>query len=392
MIASTVIFGLLTAFLIFMLLRVTRQRDRLQARVDAMGEGEQLFRALSSEALERNNQSFLQLAEATLAKHHEKSKGEFEKKEEKIDSLFKPVKEALGKLGDGMNALEKERKQDSAVVKEQLKSLAEAEKELAKETHQLKRALKSPMVRGKWGELQLKRVVELAGMVDRVDFYEQHQVEGQMRPDMVVRLAGDRYIVIDAKTPFDAYLEAMETEDQDERNRKLQTHTRHLRSHIMALGKKGYWEQFESTPEFVILFLPSEHFFSAALEQDPTLIEMGVDHNVILATPTTMIGLLRAISYGWKQENLSKHAKEISEIGSELYKRISDLSVHFSKLGRSLDAGVEAYNKMVGSMESRVLVTARKFKQLGVAPEQSQPSPITPIEKLTRSTQSPELD
>ena len=369
------------------------ERGGMEEKIKALEEAKDTFRSLSAEALEKNNAAFLNLAQQVMEKHHEKSKGVLDKKEQSILDLFKPVKETLARLDTGMKHLEGERKADQASLKKQLEHMVETERELRKETSTLVKALRTPIARGQWGEIQLKRVVELAGMVKQCDFVEQSSVqagEGRLRPDLIVKLPGGKQIIIDAKTPFEAYFDSLSTEDPEEKERKLQTHARHVRQHIQALGKKSYWEQFEHTPEFVILFLPSEAFFSAAVEHDPSLIEIGVDHGVVLATPTTLIGLLRVIAYGWKQESLSEHAHQISLLGEELYKRITDMSSHWHKVGKSLTSSVDAYNKAVGSLETRVLVTARKFQTLGIGKEETSP-PTHLIDQMTRPITSPEM-
>jgi DNA recombination protein RmuC len=320
------------------------------------------FRALSQEALEKSNRSFLELARASL-----------EQKREEISSLVSPVKESL-------KALEMK-----------IERMSATEKQLYLETSNLAKALRSPNVRGRWGEIQLKRVVEISGMLNHCDFYEQVQEEtgeGRFRPDLIVRLPGDRQVVIDAKVPLEAYLAATSALDEETRQSKLKEHAKQVRSHLIALGRKSYWEKFQPTPEFVVLFLSSETFFSAALEFDPTLIEYGVEQGVIIATPTTLIALLRSISYGWKQKELSQNAKEISELGYELYKRLVDMSTHFSKLGRSLKGAVEDYNRAIGSLETRVLVSARRLKDLHAAPSDTDLDAIEGIEKIPRLIQT----
>lgn len=342
------------------------------------------FKALSLESLEKNNQAFLTLANATLEKFQERAEGTFEKKSHAIQELFTPVKESLVKLGEGMQQIESDRKGDQAVLKEQIKNMVEIEKELREETSMLIRALRMPIVRGRWGEMQLRRVVELCGMVNHCDFFEQQQedtLEGKLRPDMIIKLPGDKQVIVDAKTPFEAYFDAMQEDDEKLKESKLKQHAKHVRMHIVSLGKKAYWENFEPTPEFVVLFLPSESFFSAALEQDPSLIEIGVDQKVVIATPMTLIGLLRAIAYGWKQETLTKHTKDIYALGKELYKRICDMHEHITKVGKSLSNSVENYNKMVGSLETRVIVSARKFQMLGIGVQEDEMSPTHLVEQ-----------
>jgi DNA recombination protein RmuC len=345
------------------------------------------FRALSSEALEKNNRSFLDLAKTSLEKFQEGAKGELEKRQTAIAELLNPVKESLQKLDQGMRQIEKERKGDQESLKTQIQSLFENEKILKQETSNLVKALRSPLTRGRWGEIQLRRVVELAGMLNHCDFFEQQQEigdAGRMRPDLIVRLPGGRQVIIDAKVPLEAYLEAIHSEDEAVRFQRFKDHARQVRAHVSTLGKKAYWERFQPTPEFVILFLPAETFFSAALEYDPSLIEAGAEQNVILATPTTLIALLRAVAYGWKQENLSRQVEKLHELGQDLYKRLADMNSHFSKMGRSLASAVEHYNKGIGSLETRVLVTARKFKEMGVVPGQIEIEEVDCIEKIPR--------
>ncbi|HSX04136.1 MAG TPA: DNA recombination protein RmuC [Rhabdochlamydiaceae bacterium] len=374
MILSTVGFlafcGLLYGALKFhrLLLRCTLAEEKYKHLKETHDHLSETFKALSHESLEKNSRSFLDLAQMTFA----------------------PVKETLGKLDLGMQALEKERKGDQAGLKQQVSQLIDVEKELRKETSNLVKALRTPIARGRWGEIQLKRVVELAGMLNHCDFFQQtHEVteDVRMRPDLIVKLAGGRQVIVDAKVPLEAYLEAMQTENESYKEAKLKDHARQVRAHIQQLGKKSYHQSFQPTPEFVILFLPAETFFSAALEQDPSLIELGAEQNVILATPTTLIALLRAVAYGWKQESLSRHAEEVRELGHELYKRIVDMTDHFSKMGRALTSAVDAYNKGIGSLESRVLVTARKFKEMGAASSTLEAETVELVEKTARDVQ-----
>lgn len=375
-------------------LKYTAAQERLSYLTEAQENLSSAFKSLSFEALEKNNRAFLDLAKATLEKYQEGAKGELEKRHQSIMETINPVKEALTKIDAEMKLLEKERKGDQEALKEHLRILVESEKHLRLETASLVKALRTPIGRGRWGEIQLKRVVELAGMLNHCDFFEQISKEGdegQLRPDLIVKLPGGRQVVVDAKVPLEAYLDAVSLQSDEEKTQKLKDHARQVRQHLAALSKKAYWEHFQPSPELVILFLPSEAFFSAALEQDPSLLEAGMEQRVIIATPTTLIALLRAVAYGWKQESLSRHAEEVSKLGHELYKRLIDMAGHFSKMGKSLSSAVESYNKGIGSLESRVLVTARKFKDMGAASSHVELEELSLIEKFPRIIESKEI-
>lgn len=345
------------------------------------------FQALSLDALSKNNQIFLELAQTTLEKFQENAQQDLKKRQEAIGELFTPVKETLKKLDTGMRELEIERKGASEALKEQLRALLENERLLKQETSKLVQALHTPAARGRWGEIQLRRVVELAGMLAHCDFFEQHQgkdEDGTYRPDLIVRLPGSRQVVIDAKAPLEAYLDAIQLSNEQEKENRLRDHARQVRTHVSLLSKKAYWEKFHPTPEFVVLFLPAETFFSSALEYDPSLIEAGAVQKVIIATPTTLIALLRAVSYGWKQENLSRHVEELHKLGKDLYKRLIDMTGHWTKMGRTLTSAVDAYNKGMGSLETRVLVSARKLKEMGITQAEIAIDPIETIDNLPR--------
>ena len=352
------------------------------------------FKALAADALNSNNQSFLDLARTTLEKFQEGARGDLEKRQQAIKELVVPVKESLDKVDGKIQELEKSRAGAYSGLTEQVRALLESQKQLQSETSNLVQALRRPQARGRWGEIQLKRVVEMAGMLDHCDFFEQQSTnteDGRLRPDLLVRLPGAKNVVVDAKAPLAAYLNAIEATDELTRLAQFRDHARQVRDHITALGRKSYFDQFDPAPEFVVLFLPGEVFFSAALEHDPSLIEMGVEQNVIIATPTTLIALLRAVAYGWRQEKLAENAKEISDLGKELYKRLSNMGDHFAKVGKGLVAATEAYNKAVSSMESRVFVTARKFKELGTSTTDAELDELQPVEVSPRLLQSTEL-
>lgn len=350
------------------------------------------FASMASAALRNNNEQFLHLARENLGAFQTRADSDLEKREQAVENLVKPIREALDRNEQQVRRMEAERREAQGALTRQLEMLFESHRLLQGETRNLVQALRRPEVRGQWGEMTLKRLAELAGMVDHCDFYEQQTVgsdAGRLRPDMVIRLPDRRDIVVDAKTPLDAYLSAIEATDDNSRKLQLERHARNVRQRVRELAGKAYWDQFTDSPDFVVLFIPGEQFLAAALEIDHKLLEEALAQHVILATPSSFVALLRAVAYGWRQEALAKNAEIIREIGQDLYTRLATFSDHLAKLGRSLDSSVESFNRAVGSFDTRVLPGARRFVELGINTRRQVPEPDQ-IEHGTRRVASRE--
>ena len=407
--ASAAVFGALLAFLLFSgkLSRLRNECAKLEISLDLERKAtdaqyqsmQQLnkqlkdsFNALAANALQNNNAQFLRLARENLEQFHIKAEGELEKREKAVENLVKPIREALDKTESQVRKMENERQQAHGALTKHLETMAESHRLLQSETRNLVQALRRPEVRGQWGELTLKRLAELAGMVEHCDFVEQQSMQtgqGTQRPDMVIRMPDRREIVVDAKTPLDAYLSAVESPDDTTRTEHLTRHARNVRARVRELSSKAYWENLRYSPEFVVLFIPGDQFLSAALETDHSLIEDALTQNVILATPTSLVALLRAVAYGWRQEVLAENADIIREIGQEMFTRLTTFAEHLAKLGRSLDSSVASYNKAVASYDSRVLPGARKFTELGISTKK-QPPKVEQVEHMARRVESRE--
>ena len=345
------------------------QQEREIAFEAANAQLTRAFTELANQSLKSNSENFLRLAEQNLGAQQDKAKHDFGEREKAVENMVKPIQKALEAAQKQISELEKSRSEAYGSIRTQLEAMQESQKSLRQETHNLVNALRRPEVRGRWGEITLRRLVELAGMVEHCDFQEQvHTVgEGQIiRPDMIVRMPDRRELVVDVKTPLDAYLEAVEADNDTQRKLGLERHAKNVRAHIRMLASKTYWEQFDESPEFVILFIPGDQFLSAALNEEPDLIEYALSKQIILATPTSLVALLKAVAYGWRQLSLAENAKEIRVLAEDLYGRLATFVGHMNRVGRQLASSVDHYNKAVGSLERNVLPGARKFVELGV--------------------------
>jgi len=372
----------------------TRLVEERKLLAEAKTQLADTFKALAGDTLHSNSQAFLKLAQETFTKVMAEAKGDLGKRQEAINGLVKPLSESLLQFEQHVRGLEKSRQQAYTGLESHLKSLTATQQQLQKETGNLVTALRTPSVRGKWGEITLKRVVELAGMSEHCDFTEQVTVQtedGRIRPDMIVHLPAQRKIVVDSKVPLAAYLNALAAESEEQRKAYLKHHASQVRKHMRDLSSKVYWRQFEQAPEFVVMFIPAESFFAAALDQDHDLLEDGMQSGVILATPTTLIALLRAVAYGWRQEQIAKNAQEISILGRDLYERMRTLAGYIAGIGKGLNKAVDSYNSAVGSLELRVLPAARRFKDLRAA-SGDDIELLTSVDKTPKSVTADELD
>jgi len=368
-----------------------RQATTEDVRRQLVGE----FAELSRRALDQNNSQFLELADARLAQAQQSARGDLDRRTQAIEQLLSPLRDQLGRYEEGLRRLEIDRQGAYSSLSEQVKQLTQSQERLQAETRNLVTALRSPATRGRWGELQLRRVVEMAGMLEHCDFDEQvttDGAEGRTRPDMVVHLPGAKHVVVDAKVPLQAFLDANDATDDDARRGHLVTHARHLRAHVDSLAKKAYWQEVDDSPGFVVAFVPGDPLLAAALEHDPSLLEHAVSSHVLLATPTTLIALLRTVAYGWQQEALAENAREVQLMGRELYKRLATFGEHMARTGRSLGGAVDAFNKAVGSLERNVFPQARRFHDLGVVGDADKEMPgLDTVDAVARDLRTPEL-
>ena len=378
--------------------RLEAERKSHEARVEALtkmgDELESKFRVLASDVLGKNSESFLELVSERFDKHRETAGEELEKRKKEIETLVKPLGESLSKFEHRVGEIEKAREGAYGAITEQVKSLAEGQTNLRSETGRLVQALRQPKTRGRWGEYQLRNVLEMAGMTEHVDFVEEKTIEGEdgrLRPDVIVRLPGGKSVIVDAKTSLEAYLSAVETPDEDTREQLMADHARQVRNRVRVLASRDYWKALPETPDFVVMFIPGEAFFAAAIEKDPGLFETAVSQRVLICTPTTFVALVKAIAYGWQQEKLAENAREVERLGLDLYNRIKVFGGHMGDLGRSLRQAVDRYNQGIGSLEGRLLPAARRFETLGVVSAGSSIPALEPVELEAREVQAEEL-
>lgn len=387
LVVLAVLAGVVTgAVVIFLLMRRRASAENVDS--DTLRDA---FRALAAETLNTNSEQFLRLAQENLQKFQQQAKSELESKEKSIESMVKPISEALKKTSDQIEALERDRRQTHGSISQFLKSMQETQNALQLETRNLVKALRKPEVRGRYGEMTLRRIAELAGMVEHCDFTEQEQTADGMRPDMVVRMPDDRELVIDAKTAISAYLDAIEAPDDAQRDAHLVRHVKHIRDQVTKLSAKSYWSQFERSPDFVVMFLPGEQFLEPALKLAPNLQDEALQQKVVIATPTTLVALLKVIAYGWREQKLAENAEEIHKLGEELHKRLAVFAEHLERLGRSLGSSVDHYNKAVGSFERQLVPGARRFPEMGVRSGKELPQ-LDPLDHLPRRVESPADD
>ena len=374
------------------------ERKNHAARVEELekmgAEIERKFTVLASEALGKNSENFLKLVTERFDKHQVEADKDLEKRRKAIEALVKPIGDNLAKFEHKVGEIEKAREGAYRAITEQVKNLAEGQTGLRSETSRLIQALRQPKTRGRWGEYQLRNVLEMAGMTEHVDFLEEQTLQGddgRLRPDVIVRLPGGKSVIVDAKTPLEAYLSAIDTDDEAVREQHMADHARHVREHARSLGSKEYWKALPETPDFVIMFLPGEAFYAAAIESDPGLFEQALQQRVLISTPTTLIALVKAIAYGWQQESLAKNVQVVAGLARDLFERIRVFGDHMGQLGQSLQQAVDRYNKSVGSLEGRVLPAARKFEAMGVVSSGSSIDEMTPVELETRTLRAAEL-
>lgn len=366
--------------------------EKLQHMQASREQLSETFTALSSHALKSNSEQFFKLAEENFKHLQQRSHDLLQEKEKSVENLVKPIREALDKTEKQLHEMDKHSRETHGSLSRHLETMAQTQSQLQSETRNLVQALRRPEVRGQWGEMTLKRLAELSGMVEHCDFYEQEHVNtenGAIRPDMVVRMPDGREIIVDVKTPLDAYLTAIEAADDELKQVALNRHAKNVREHVKALASKAYWNQFKQAPDFVVMFIPGEQFLSSALDIDRNLMEDALQQKVILATPTSLVALLRAVSYGWRQEQLAHNAEQIRTVGEDLYGRLATFAEHLQKVGKSLNSGVDNFNKAVASFDTRVVPSARKFKEMGISAKKELES-LEPLEKISRDVTTTE--